>query len=176
MHEFTRRECNNIREAAPLVSSVRDPGRSSFSFIIRPNQSLSWRGLVVFYVGIVTISMTIALAFYATGLWMVLPFSGLEMLALGAALYVCAWRGEMREVISIDEQRVAVEKGRRRLAERYEFQRGWAQVVLQGSRTSWYPTRLLIRSHGREVEVGAFLNEQERQGLARALGQALKLN
>ncbi len=128
---------------------------------------------MLFYSGIVAVSMTIALGFYVTGLWLVLPFSGLEMLALGAALYAGAWRGERCEVISISERAVAVEKGRRCPDERHEFQRGWAHVILQSSTNNWYPSRLLIRSHGREVEVGAFLNEQERQGLAEELAQAM---
>ena len=43
-------------------------------------------------------------------------------------------------------------------------------------RGSWrgWPSRLLVGSHGREVEVGAFLNEDERQALARRLMELLQ--
>lgn len=47
---------------------------------------------------------------------------------------------------------------------------------LQRHATGWYPSRLTIRSHGREVEVGRCLNEEERERLARDLGEFIVLN
>ena len=37
----------------------------------------------------------------------------------------------------------------------------WVQMQLQPGRWHGWPSRLLLRSHGREVEIGAFLNEAE---------------
>ena len=42
-------------------------------------------------------------------------------------------------------------------------------MELERTRNSWYPARLVIRSHGREVELGRFLNEEEREQLAMEL-------
>jgi uncharacterized membrane protein len=52
------------------------------------------------------------------------------------------------------------------------FQRHWARVVLKQSRGDWYPSRLLLHSHGRQVEVGRFLEEQERLHLGLRLQRA----
>jgi len=103
------------------------------------------------------------------GLWLVFPFAGLEMLALAAGLYVCACRGHECEVIVIDGDKVEVAWGRRRPERRWELQRSWARVVLRRYARGRRPSRLTIRSHGREVEVGARLNEEERERLARDL-------
>ena len=156
-----------------MVQYLDIPDLSGTGFVVQPNQAMSWRALVLVYLGIAAISMTIALSFYAIGLKLILPFSGLEVLALGVALYVCAWRGGVREVITINEDTLAVESGRDAPVTRHEFQRAWAKVVLERSWNSWYPSRLLIRSHGHQVEIGQFLNEQERQGLALELRKAL---
>ncbi|MCS3903320.1 putative membrane protein [Methylohalomonas lacus] len=130
---------------------------------------MSWQTLVSLYLLMVFVSLAIGLAYFHIGLTLVLPFCGLEMLALGAALYVTSWRNSIREVVTVDDQSVAVEVGRDKPVERYEFQRSWTKVILEHPPVSWHPSRLLIRSHGRQVEVGQFLNEEERRGLAQLL-------
>jgi len=157
-----------------VVHYLDVPGRTATGFVVQPNQAMSWQALLLVYLGIAAFSITIAISFYVIGLTLILPFSGLEVLALGAALYVCAWRGGVREVITISDDMITIESGRDAPETRHEFQRAWAKVVLERSWNSWYPSRLLVRSHGREVEIGRFLNEQERQGLALELSKALK--
>jgi len=95
------------------------------------------------------------------------------MLALGVCLYCCARRGRICEVISINEKTVEVERGRAAPTQRWSFQRAWARVILERSALDWYPGRLTIRSHGREVSIGGFLREDEREQLARALADVL---
>ncbi len=141
--------------------------------IIAPNQSMSWGGLLLAYTGIAGVTLSVGIYFWAHGFTLVLPFSGLELLALGAALYVTAWRGGRREVITISDDTICVESGRKKPEQRHHFQRYWARVVLQRPWVAWHPSRLLIRARGLEIEVGRFLNEQERTGLARILTSAI---
>jgi len=98
----------------------------------------------------------IALRFFSQGLTLVLPFAGLEVLALGFALYISAWRGGVKEVISITGDKIRIEIGHNSPEQRHELKRAWAQVVLQRSWNNWYPSRLFIRSHGRQIEIGRF--------------------
>ena len=53
-------------------------------FIIRPNSSLSWRGNKIFFFILFSISFIIAISFAMVGMWMIIPFAGLEMLLLGS--------------------------------------------------------------------------------------------
>jgi uncharacterized membrane protein len=156
-----------------MVDQFAAAGGAERTFVIQPNRSMSWRHLLFAYLGISAVVLTIGLCSLAAGLPLVLPFSGLEVIALGAAFYLCAWRGGVRQVITISEERVVVEAGRRAPETRDEFQRQWAGVVLERSPNSWYPSRLYLRSHGRQVEIAVFLNEQERRGLAVELRKAL---
>lgn len=155
-----------------MISAVSGSDSSTQCLVIEPNRSMSWQTLVSLYLLMVFVSLVIGLAYFHIGLTLVLPFCGLEMLALGAALYVTSWRGSIREVVTVDEKSVAIESGRDKPTERYEFQRPWTQVILQRS-GGWYPSRLFIRSHGRQVEIGRFLNEEERRGLAEALARII---
>ena len=94
-----------------------------------------------------------------------MPFAGLELLALGVVLYISAWRSNIKEVVNIGEEKIRIEIGRNAPEKTYELDKAWAKVVLERSWNNWYPSRLLLRSHGRQLEIGKFLNEQERQCL-----------
>lgn len=142
-------------------------------FVIRPNSSLSWHGNKVFFLIMCVISFGIASVFAAAGYWVVFPFAGLEMGVLGVALYLCASQAAWCEVVSIDEDQVQVLKGRDRPEQTFVFNRHWARVVLSRPVATGHPGRLSIRSHGQEVEVGAFLNREERERLASALQRAI---
>jgi uncharacterized membrane protein len=114
-------------------------------------------------------SLTIAFFFVASGYWPVLPFAGLELALLGWALASSLKRRHYGETLEIGEDEIRIT--RRGPAGRQEilFSRHWAKVTLRGPR-GWHPSRLLIESHGRACEVGAFLTEEERRALGQRLG------
>lgn len=145
-------------------------------FELRPNRSMSWNATVVFYLGVVAFSLTIAVAFLLLGFWPILPFAGVELLGLGSALYLCAKSGEAREVVRVSETSVTIEKGVKHVERSWQFNRGWTRVTLVAPRVAWYPSRLLVGSHGTVVEVGQFLNEQQRRQLAGELRDVIKLS
>ncbi|MGI9304903.1 MAG: DUF2244 domain-containing protein [Gammaproteobacteria bacterium] len=155
------------------MESADFPQRAT-RFVIRPNSSLSWRGNKLFFLSLFVVSFTIAVAFAWRGLWMVLPFAGFEMCLLGIALYLCAQRACRCEVVSISDDKVEVAVGRDKPEQRCIFDRYWSQVILIKSIVAGYPSRLLIRSQGREVEVGACLTNDERHDLASALRRAIQ--
>jgi len=148
-----------------MISTTVDAA-SNLRVIIQPNRSLSWRQVKLVYLGVVAVSMAVAIAFALRGFWPVLPFAGVELLGLGAALYTCALRGHESEVVHVLPSTVTVEKGRRAPRARWEFARPWTRVRLLRPRVRWYPTRLTLGSHGRSVPLGEFLNEEERRHLA----------
>jgi uncharacterized membrane protein len=45
---------------------------------------------------------------------------------------------------------------------------------LLAPKVRWYPSRLVLRSHGKVVEFGGFLNEPERWQLAGQLQRAIR--
>ena len=142
--------------------------------MIRPNQSLSWRGAVRIYAAIATCCLGIGVLFAFYGYWPVLPFAGLEVLLLGIAFYRCLLRSQLREVITVSAEVVSVEKGRHQPQEHWECPRVWARVALQQAPIAWYPRRLTVAFQGRQVEIGQFLNEEERGVLAEELQQMIR--
>lgn len=149
-----------------MVEQVCDPSGQDCHWVIRPNQSLSWKQAVQVYLVIAACCLAIGLFFAVQGLWPVLPFAGLEVAVLGIAFYLCLVRSQKREVVSVSAERVTVEKGRGKPQEHWECPRAWARISLERSPIAWYPSRLSVAFQGRQVEIGAFLNEKERRLLA----------
>lgn len=142
--------------------------------MIRPNRSLTVRQAVQIYAVITLCCLGIAVFYAMHGYWPILPFAGLEVLVLGVAFYLTLRRSGMREVVSVEGEVVKVEKGRETPQESWECPRAWAQVRLERPRIDWYPSRLAILFQGKQVEIGRFLNEMERQELAYELQQAIR--
>jgi uncharacterized membrane protein len=157
-----------------VYSTKRDPLGGGCRFIIRPNRSLSWRELLVFFYISLSISLLIALFFVLLGAWLVLPFTGLEMLLLFLGLYYVAKRCSRDcEWITIREDGVETILFTGRIKTTNSFPRHWARLELQENE-KWYASRLLIGCHGRYTEIGAQLSEHEKRDLYRDLSRALK--
>lgn len=144
-------------------------------FIVRRNQSLSWRGNKLFIYFMATISLGIAGMFALQGLWLILPFAGLEILALTIGLYMCSLRCRDQEVVTISDDVVTVEKGRQNPKEAWQFERAWIKLELIKSPLQGHPSKLLIRCKGKETEIGRCLTNDERKGLSGSLAQALHI-
>lgn len=121
----------------------------------------------------VFISLAIGIYFAVQGAWLILPLQGLEMLFLWMVSIMLLRSQDRCEVIHLkqDELQVVQRAGKRK--REWTFSRYWAQVILQPGAVAWYPGRLLIRSHGRELEIGSCLIESERKQLALELKQNL---
>jgi uncharacterized membrane protein len=136
---------------------------------ISPNCSLSIGGALLFFGSLCFVSFTIAGILAVQGFWPVLPFAGLEMLLLGWALKVSLARRHHREIIIVSEADVRIESRDRAHYVQVVFPRHWAHVKLRRPHSRLHPSRLIIESHGRRCEVGSFLTEAERRGLAHRL-------
>ena len=135
-------------------------------FIIKPNNSLSWRGNKIFFFMLFFISFVIAFSFAMAGMWLILPFAGLEMILLGSALTFCYIKNSQCEIVKIDEKNVSVSLIKSRNKKVFGCSKYWAKFILNKPRLKGYPHKLVLRSAGREMEIGALLTDEERIKLA----------
>lgn len=149
-----------------------------YTIIARPNNSLSPDNSIKLLAGIATVAILIAVGFASIGAWLVLPFAGLEILAFAYAFYTIYLHADDFESITIEEDRVIVEKRNDKESSKTVFQRYWAQVNVRDAlkiKGSNGKSVLVISSHGNEVEFGRnFINDEQRVLLARDLRKKLK--
>jgi len=140
--------------------------RQPVRIVICPNCSLSLRGAALFFGGLCVFCFTLGGLLALKGMWPILPFSGLEMLLVGWALHASLARRYRSEIITLTDSDISVESRDRTRSRRTVFQRHWAQVKLRRPASRLHPSRLTIESHGRQCELGSFLTDEERYGLA----------
>jgi uncharacterized membrane protein len=151
-----------------MVEQSRGAGGDLF-FVIWPHSALNWAGMRRLICVLTAAIVSVAVGFAAQGAWLVLPFAGLEALLVCGAVYLNARWAVTREVVRLAGGDVIVSRGRRNLVEVGRLSRHWTRVALLRDPRGWYPSRLLLESHGRRVEIGAVLSEPERERLASTL-------
>jgi uncharacterized membrane protein len=141
--------------------------------VARPNVSLSPEGSLKLLLVLAIVMLVVSIGFMHIGAWMVMPFAGLELLALAIAFYYVNLHSADFESITIEDDRVVIEKRYYREMSSAVFQRYWTQVSLResiGGRHALY-----IGSHGKEVEFGKHLiDDEQRIVIMRELKQKLK--
>jgi uncharacterized membrane protein len=149
-----------------------------YKIIARPNNSLTPQASLKVLGALAGIVLIVGFGFARMGAWLVLPFAGLEILAFTYAFYYINLHSTDFESITIETDRVVVEKRNYKEVTTTVFQRHWAQVNLREVASVGGvigKSGLFIRSHGKEVEFGRnFMNDEQRVELARELKQKLK--
>lgn len=143
-----------------------------FAAVLHPQASLSPRAFVVMMSVLATISFVLGGLSVALGIWPVFGFYGLDMLALYFAFRVSYRRARRYETIELTDDALTVERvdprGRR---QRFALQPYWLRVEIDDPPVPG--SRLLVASHGRAFEIGAFLTPGEKLDFARALKREL---
>lgn len=144
-----------------------------FDAELRPNRSLGPRGFVLLMAALAAISFAAGIAFVAVGAWPVFGFFGLDVLLIYLA-FRASYRGaRLSEHIRVTEASIEVRRvdayGR---ARRWQAPAHWLQVLLEEPQE--HHSRLILRTHGRSIAIGAFLAPEERATLAGALRDALR--
>ncbi|MDY0872078.1 DUF2244 domain-containing protein [Dongia rigui] len=143
-----------------------------FEAILYPHRSLGRRGYIILGAGTALIMGAYAMTFLIIGAWPIFGFIGAEWL-LFWYLFSRHFRGDRRaERLRLFQDRLVVEridaKGR---FQAFSLQPYWLQVVL--ARAADVDNALYLRSHGKQIEIGAFLSEPERRDFAGELTRIL---
>lgn len=133
---------------------------------------------MVFLAAVSALTVPIALGIAWLGAWPVLPFAGLEVAVVAAGLYWVSLTGQNCDVVRIGGDAVVIEKGRRKPVVCEKFDRSWVRVLREARPAQGQPNRevqtVLLGSHGNYIELGAFLNEEERDELEKVLRRCLR--
>jgi uncharacterized membrane protein len=145
--------------------------RGGFRLILKRNCSISPAGLLGVFVALACVALGIGAGFAAVGLWLVLPFAGLEVLLLGAAFVLHARGAADYEKIELQAGRLTVEVAEAQRKARYELEARRARVCLE--KEEGYGARVLLRGAQEELEIGRHLDAESRVRFAAELVKRL---
>lgn len=141
------------------------PCNEGIRLLLTPNRSISWRGVVRVWLGLVTVSLAVAVGMALAGAWVVLPFAGLELTALAAALYYTARKCQRQEVLVIAPESLRLEKGRVRKEAEWELPRRSTRVHVDPADHPWTPARFYLMHRDVAVSLASFLNVEDSEKL-----------
>jgi uncharacterized membrane protein len=142
----------------------------SVQWLLKRNCSLAPRQLLAFYASLCVLSLAIAGLFWLRGATLVMPFAGLELLGVGAALLFYARHAADREIIRLRPGRLVVRRIHGAHVEQVEFAPSWVRVEPESGDRSL----IELSGQGRRVAVGRFVRPESRRQLADELRWALR--
>ena len=131
--------------------------------VLRPNNSSSWKFNMQVVASLAFIALFLSTYLALQGLWVVFPFAVLEIGFLFICLYLRLRANINTEVITFDENTVIVERGCYHAEKTWKYHRMWAKIFVKKPVTRGFPKQIFIRSHGKELELGSFLNKKDKE-------------
>ena len=156
-----------------MVTSTRNARR--LMIIARPNQSASWRANKLVLLCLAIPSLGVALAFTLSGAWPILPLAGLELAALGLALYYVCWKQQYRHIITVSDDSVRIDKGFYAPRESWQFRRESTGLDITPEKHPWDAPELCVHDRCERVSVGEFLNRDESLELMALLREEIRV-
>lgn len=150
---------------------ARNHEDTAVCYIARRNCSISPKGLIGAFTVLASVSSLIGIGFASQGAWMVLPFAGVELVALAIAFVCYARHAADYERISVGAGEIKVEVCDGDCLRCHHFSRAWARLEVREAPTE---TRLALRSRGQELEIGRHLVCADRRKLAQELRRWLQ--
>lgn len=138
-----------------------------------PHQSLPPWGFVVFIsltVGLITLPLMTLLG--TVLLWVMLPFLALAVAGIWFAIHMSRRKAQIIEVLRLDDTDIRLLHRDPKGQAEWSCNRYWAQLALHEN-DGPVPAYVTLRGNGREVEIGAFLSEDERRALYDDLVRAI---
>lgn len=128
---------------------------------------MSPAGLAKAFAALAAAVLAISVGFAIAGAWLVLPFAGLEVLALAAAYLAYARRAADYERIELAAGRLIVEVADAQRTMHYELDARAARVCLEEE-------RVVLRGAGEELPLGRHLDAERRVRFAGELRKRLR--
>lgn len=142
----------------------------SAEWLLKRNCSLTPAQLLAFFASICVVSLGIGAMFWLQGAPLVMPFAGLELVAVATALLLYARHATDREAIVLRPGSLVVERASGRHVERVEFAPAWVRVEPEHGDRSLVE----LSGQGQRISVGRFVRPEMRRQLAEELRWALR--
>jgi uncharacterized membrane protein len=143
--------------------------------VATPNQSANWHDNLRLMLLLSIPVLFIATGFALHGIWFILPFAGLELLALGAALYHVSRKLQYRHVITVTENSVDVDKGYDCPLQHWHFARDSAGLTITTEQHPADAPSLRMHDRHESVTLGEFLNREDSLELLELLRQEIRV-
>ncbi|BAO29543.1 DUF2244 domain-containing protein [Sulfuritalea hydrogenivorans] len=157
-----------------MVATIRIPETEQVAVVITPYAPLSLRASVLILLLICIPIMAVAVVSGLLGNWYAMPASLTMCVVLCLAFRSGYRRTHCREVVTLADGAVSIERGYTNLESHCALPGEHAYVLLQDSAPDAREHHLYLCADEQKVEVGEFLDDRERGELAEVLRQLIR--
>ena len=159
-----------------MVESNLDISKGQGHIVVCPNMSGHWQITKLFLWIISCLALFIATAFALLGLWVILPFAGIEVMALVSLMYWVAHRCRRKQVITLNNNRILVETGYTSPESSWESELFFTRLYIdKPPYRDGKPMKVFLRGKQQQFEVGEFLNEEDKNKLITELRSVISI-
>ena len=139
-------------------------------WVFKKNCSFTPKQVGLFYLAQSSLSLIVAGFFLSQGVWLVLPFTILELVVLGIALLIYARHATDYECITLNTGELVIETSSAGSVKKLVFNPSWVRLERLLS-----PRKLIaLMYQGQKVEIGQFMHVSLRNEFLQELRQELK--
>ncbi|MDP1521344.1 DUF2244 domain-containing protein [Porticoccus litoralis] len=147
----------------------------ALQLVLTPNRSMDWNGNLLVLLGASSILLVTAAIFALKGAWLVLPFAGLEIAALAAAMHLTLRKLDCQEVLTLENGVLKLERGKKTPDLYLHFPEQSIRILVdRPSRPMSLPDIDLV-ALGHCYHLGSFLSRSDRFRLAGVLKNKMHL-
>ncbi len=137
-----------------------------------PNRSATWTETKLVLVLICGTTLAVGIFWAVAGAWAVLPFSGLEAALVAWLLYKVSYATYQRQRITIGADEVLIQCGVHFPRHSWRLPREQTYLAVKQTQHHLDPPVISIYDRRHDVEVGSFLNPEDKDKALKALRNA----
>jgi uncharacterized membrane protein len=165
-------EPDSVRYANPSTLPDLNPSDLLFNATLYPHRSMTPRGARTIITIVGVICALAGLRFIIVGAWPVVLFVMFDVIALWIAFHFNFRAARLFETIQLTKQSLVICRVHpNRQVETWGLEPYWLRILIERYKDN---DALQIISHGKKLEIGAFLTDREKQEIATSLQSALK--
>lgn len=142
------------------------------TIILSPNRSANWKDIKKWLLVISAPSLIIALGWFFVGVWIILPFAGLELGLLSYLMYKVCYQNYREQHITIEKSAIIFSSGIGTPDRKIIFKRPDCYLAVKQPKKPIENLELALKSDSETLTIGEFLNPKDRELARRSIRNA----
>ena len=145
-----------------IVDKPRPDDDFELRITLVPHRSMTWQDnkKIIGFLGFSCLAIALFFTLFFDA-WMILPFAGLEALAVGAGLYYASWKISYRDIITVATDCVQVDKGVYRPRKSWSLPRRSTRLKISDPKHHWESKNLELVSSQTSIRIGKLLDKSD---------------
>ena len=133
------------------------------TIILSPNRSVEWKDMKLWLLFLSLPALIVGISWFLVGVWIILPFVGLELGLLAFFMYRICYQNYRREQIIIDKHLVTVKSGVHTPSQAFRFTRPNCYLTVKKPNKPIENLELSLSNQKLELPIGKFLSPNDRE-------------